>query len=151
MEADERKTMSDRIPVRTVETAPLIHNPSVQSYEPSRPKMKAKSSDNLIHTRSFTGLFRTLRMSGAGFLFLLFFGTVWLNWGGRQAVLWDLSESKFHIFGATFWPQDFILLSALLIIAAFGLFAITVFAGRVWCGYTCPPVSYTHLTLPTKA
>jgi len=107
--------------------------------------MKAKSSDNQIHTRSFSGLFRTLRVTGAGFLFLAFFGTVWLNWGGRQAVLWDLSESKFHIFGATFWPQDFILLSALLIICAFGLFAITVFAGRVWCGYTCPQSSFTWL------
>ncbi len=107
--------------------------------------VKAKSSDNLIHTRSFTGLFRTLRVSGAGMLFLVFFGTVWLNWGGRQAVLWDLAESKFHIFGATFWPQDFILLSALLIICAFGLFAITVFAGRVWCGYTCPQSSFTWL------
>ncbi|WP_043230899.1 cytochrome c oxidase accessory protein CcoG [Pseudomonas sp. CF161] len=126
--------MSDRIPVRLVET-----------FEPSRPKMKAKSSDNQIHTRSFSGLFRTLRVTGAGFLFLAFFGTVWLNWGGRQAVLWDLSESKFHIFGATFWPQDFILLSALLIICAFGLFAITVFAGRVWCGYTCPQSSFTWL------
>ena len=134
MEADERKTMSEKIPVRLVET-----------FEPSRPKMKAKTSDNQIHTRSFTGLFRTLRLSGAGFLFLAFFGTVWLNWGGRQAVLWDLSESKFHIFGATFWPQDFILLSALLIICAFGLFAITVFAGRVWCGYTCPQSSFTWL------
>jgi cytochrome c oxidase accessory protein FixG len=135
MEADERTTMSERIPVRTVET-----------FEPLHPKkVKAKSSDNLIHTRSFTGLFRTLRLSGAGFLFLAFFGTVWLNWGGRQAVLWDLAESKFHIFGATFWPQDFILLSALLIICAFGLFAITVFAGRVWCGYTCPQSSFTWL------
>ena len=127
--------MSERIPVRTVET-----------FEPLHPKkVKAKSSDNLIHTRSFTGLFRTLRLSGAGFLFLAFFGTVWLNWGGRQAVLWDLAESKFHIFGATFWPQDFILLSALLIICAFGLFAITVFAGRVWCGYTCPQSSFNWL------
>ncbi|SEI21371.1 cytochrome c oxidase accessory protein CcoG [Pseudomonas asplenii] len=127
--------MSERIPVQLVDT-----------FEPSHPnKMKAKSSDNLIHTRSFTGLFRSLRMSGAGFLFLLFFGTVWLNWGGRQAVLWDLANSKFHIFGATFWPQDFILLSALLIICAFGLFAITVFAGRVWCGYTCPQSSWTWL------
>ena len=127
--------MSERIPVRTVET-----------FEPIHPKkVKAKSSDNLIHTRSFTGLFRTLRLSGAGFLFLAFFGTVWLNWGGRQAVLWDLADSKFHIFGATFWPQDFILLSALLIICAFGLFAITVFAGRVWCGYTCPQSSFTWL------
>ncbi|MBB6290401.1 cytochrome c oxidase accessory protein FixG [Pseudomonas sp. SJZ103] len=120
--------------------------PTVETFEPMHPKkVKAKSSDNLIHTRSFTGLFRTLRVGGAGFLFLAFFGTVWLNWGGRQAVLWDLAESKFHIFGATFWPQDFILLSALLIICAFGLFAITVFAGRVWCGYTCPQSSFTWL------
>ncbi len=107
--------------------------------------MKTKSTDKHVYTRSFSGLFRTLRMSGAGFLFLLFFGTVWLNWGGRQAVLWDLAQSKFHIFGATFWPQDFILLSALLIICAFGLFSITVFAGRVWCGYTCPQSSWTWL------
>ncbi|MGU9813317.1 cytochrome c oxidase accessory protein CcoG [Pseudomonas sp. LF052] len=120
--------------------------PTVETFEPIHPKkVKAKSSDNLIHTRSFTGLFRTLRIAGAAVLFLAFFGTVWLNWGGRQAVLWDLAESKFHIFGATFWPQDFILLSALLIICAFGLFAITVFAGRVWCGYTCPQSSFTWL------
>ncbi|WLH26947.1 cytochrome c oxidase accessory protein CcoG [Pseudomonas sp. FP215] len=120
--------------------------PTVETFEPIHPKkVKAKSSDNLIHTRSFTGLFRTLRVAGAGLLFLAFFGTVWLNWGGRQAVLWDLAESKFHIFGATFWPQDFILLSALLIICAFGLFAIKVFAGRVWCGYTCPQSSFTWL------
>jgi len=133
MEADERTTMSERIP-------------TVETFEPIHPKkVKAKSSDNLIHTRSFTGQFRTLRIAGAAVLFLAFFGTVWLNWGGRQAVLWDLAESKFHIFGATFWPQDFILLSALLIICAFGLFAITVFAGRVWCGYTCPQSSFTWL------
>ncbi|MFJ4131245.1 cytochrome c oxidase accessory protein CcoG [Pseudomonas cyclaminis] len=120
--------------------------PTVETFEPIHPKkVKAKSSDTLIHTRSFTGLFRTFRVASAGFLFLAFFGTVWLNWGGRQAVLWDLAESKFHIFGATFWPQDFILLSALLIICAFGLFAITVFAGRVWCGYTCPQSSFTWL------
>ena len=63
MEADERTTMSEIIPVRTVE----IH-------EPAHPKkVKAQSSDNLIHTRSFTGLFRTLRVAGAGFLFLAFF------------------------------------------------------------------------------
>ena len=120
--------------------------PTVDTFEPIHPKkVKAKSSDNLIHTRSFTGVFRTLRVGGAAVLFLAFFGTVWLNWSGRQAVLWDLAESKFHIFGATFWPQDFILLSALLIICAFSLFAITVFAGRVWCGYTCPQSSFTWL------
>jgi cytochrome c oxidase accessory protein FixG len=126
--------MNQRIPTQLLDS---------QAPTPARASLKQRGG--LIHTRSFTGLFRTLRLSGAGVLFLLFFATLWLNWGDRQAVLWDLSESKFHIFGATFWPQDFILLSGLLIICAFGLFAITVFAGRVWCGYTCPQSTWTWL------
>ena len=126
--------MSERIPVQ-----------SIEPDQPVRSRSRPTSGNSLIHTRSFTGLFRSLRLSGTGLLFLLFFGTAWLQWDNRQAVLWDLAESKFHIFGATFWPQDFILLSALLIICAFGLFAITVFAGRVWCGYTCPQSSWTWI------
>jgi cytochrome c oxidase accessory protein FixG len=98
-----------------------------------------------IYTRAFTGLFRNLRMAGGGVLLLVYFGTVWLNWGGHQAVWWNLPERKFYIFGATFWPQDFILLSGLLIVSAFGLFFITVYAGRVWCGYTCPQSVWTWM------
>ncbi|WP_282339218.1 MULTISPECIES: cytochrome c oxidase accessory protein CcoG [Pseudomonas] len=125
--------MTDRIPARIID-----------SIDPSQPiRLTPAQAGGPIHTRSFTGLFRNLRRYGAGALFLLFFGTAWLDWGGRQAVLWDLSGRKFYIFGATFWPQDLVLLSAILIIAAFGLFAITVFAGRVWCGYTCPQSVWT--------
>ncbi|AYG44817.1 cytochrome c oxidase accessory protein CcoG [Pseudomonas sp. Leaf58] len=123
--------MNDRIPFTEIATTPASPQP--------------RRTDYGIHTRSFTGLYRNLRIGFAGALFALFFGTAWLNWNGRQAVLWDLGNSKFHIFGATFWPQDFILLSALLIICAFGLFAITVFAGRVWCGYSCPQSTWTWL------
>jgi len=123
--------MNNRIPFTEIATAPATSRP--------------RHADSGIHTRSFTGLYRNLRIGFAGALFVLFFGTAWLKWNGRQAVLWDLSESKFHIFGATFWPQDFILLSALLIICAFGLFAITVYAGRVWCGYSCPQSTWTWL------
>ncbi|WP_349569576.1 cytochrome c oxidase accessory protein CcoG [Azotobacter salinestris] len=124
--------MSEQIPVQDVTSAD-------------------KDSDNVdlyvqrekIYTRAFTGLYRNLRRVGGLVLFILFFGTVWLNWDGRQAVWWDLPERKFYIFGATFWPQDFMLLSWLLIICAFGLFFVTVFAGRVWCGYTCPQSVFT--------
>ncbi|MDA7085482.1 cytochrome c oxidase accessory protein CcoG [Pseudomonas sp. SA3-5] len=125
--------MSERIPATVIDT-----------IDPRRPiQLTPAKAGGPIHTRSFTGLFRNLRLFGAGSLMLLFFGTAWLNWGERQAVLWDLGNGQFHIFGATFWPQDFVLLSALLIIAAFGLFFITVFAGRVWCGYTCPQSVWT--------
>ena len=96
-----------------------------------------------IYTRSFSGRFRTLRLAGGTFLFFLFFGTCWINLNGRQAILFDLPARQFHIFGTTYWPQDFILLSWLLIICAFGLFALTVFAGRIWCGYTCPQSVFT--------
>ena len=124
--------MSEQIPVQDV-TPPTAKNAGVDLY----------ASREKIYTRAFTGLFRNLRLAGGALLFLLFFGTVWLNWDGRQAVWWNLPERKFHIFGATYWPQDFMLLSWLLIICAFGLFFITVFAGRVWCGYTCPQSVFT--------
>ncbi len=112
------------------------------------PSAKSSSVDlyanrEKIYTRAFSGLFRNLRLAGGALLFLLFFGTVWINWNGHQAVWWNLPERKFHIFSATYWPQDFMLLSWLLIICAFGLFFITVFAGRVWCGYTCPQSVFT--------
>lgn len=127
--------MTDLIPVRAVET-----------IDPAKPiHLTPAQAGGPIHTRSFTGRFRNLRLLGAGLLFLLFFGTAWIDWNGRQAVLWDLENRQFHIFGATFWPQDFILLSAILIIAAFGLFFITVLAGRVWCGYACPQSVWTWI------
>ncbi|KIZ34042.1 MAG: cytochrome c oxidase accessory protein CcoG [Pseudomonas sp. K35] len=124
--------MTEQIPVRDV-TPPSKAGASADLY----------AAREKIYTRAFSGLFRNLRRVGGAVLFILFFGTVWLNWNGRQAVWWDLPERKFHIFGTTFWPQDFMLLSWLLIICAFGLFFITVFAGRVWCGYTCPQSVFT--------
>lgn len=125
--------MSEQIPVKLIGT-----------LDPRRSvRLTPAQSGGPIHTRSFTGLFRNIRMLGGALLFALYFGTVWLNWNGRQAVLWDIADKKFYIFGATFWPQDFVLLSALLMICAFGLFFITVLAGRVWCGYACPQSVWT--------
>ncbi|AOE83848.1 cytochrome c oxidase accessory protein CcoG [Pseudomonas sp. TCU-HL1] len=128
--------MSERIPAQVIEVTPSL---------PPAASKPLSASNGPIHTRRFTGLYRDLRRMGAGLLCLMFFGTLWLDWDGRQAVLWSLEDSKFYIFGATFWPQDFILLSGLLIICAFGLFFITVFAGRVWCGYTCPQSVWTWM------
>lgn len=98
-----------------------------------------------IYVRRIKGVFRNFRFFGGLFLFAAYFGVLWLDWDGQQAVLFDLPRRQFHIFGITFWPQDFILLSWALIISAFALFFITVFAGRVWCGYTCPQSAWTWI------
>lgn len=109
------------------------------------PSTDLYASREKIYVRRVKGLYRALRVYGGAFLFALYFGTVWLNWNDRQAVWFNLPEREFHIFGLTLWPQDFTLLTFSLIICAFGLFFITVFAGRVWCGYACPQSVWTWI------
>jgi len=75
----------------------------------------------------------------------VFYGFPWLEWNGRQAVLFDLAARKFYIFGIVLWPQDFIYLAALLIICAYSLFLFTAIFGRVWCGFACPQTVYTEI------
>ncbi|MEH6579198.1 MAG: cytochrome c oxidase accessory protein CcoG [Amphritea sp.] len=96
-----------------------------------------------IYVKYYKGLFKNFRTISGFMMLAMFYGFSWLQWDGHQAVLFDLPNRQFHVFGFTFWPQDFILLSWLLIILAFVLFLVTVFAGRMWCGYACPQFVWT--------
>lgn len=98
-----------------------------------------------IITRFVGGVYQRLRFFTGWPLLVGYFALPWLNWGERQAVLFDLPARQFHIFGLTMWPQDFWLLGWILMIAAFGLFAATTIVGRVWCGYTCPQTVWTAI------
>ncbi len=98
-----------------------------------------------IYTRKIEGFFQRIRLFSGWPLLVGYVLLPWLYWDGRQAVLFDLPARKFDILGLTFWPQDFPMLAFLLIIAAFGLFAVTTFAGRIWCGYTCPQTVWTSI------
>ncbi len=98
-----------------------------------------------IYTRKIEGFFQRVRLFTGWPLLAGYFLLPWMQWGDRPAVLFDLPERKFHILFMTFWPQDFPLLAWLLIISAFSLFTVTVFLGRVWCGYTCPQTVWTSI------
>ncbi len=62
-----------------------------------------------------------------------------------QAILLDIAEQRFSFFSLTLWPQDLTLLAWIFIIAAFALFFVTTFAGRVWCGFMCPQTTWTYM------
>jgi cytochrome c oxidase accessory protein FixG len=98
-----------------------------------------------IYTRKVEGFFQRIRLFTGWPLLVGYMALPWLSWDGRQSVLFDLPARKFDILGLTFWPQDFPMLAFLLIIAAFALFAVTTFAGRIWCGYTCPQTVWTSI------
>ena len=74
-------------------------------------------SQKKIYPRSISGYFANVRWFMVWFTQILFYGTAWLTWNDRQAVLFDLATRKFYIFGLVFWPQDFIYLAVVLIIS----------------------------------
>jgi cytochrome c oxidase accessory protein FixG len=100
-----------------------------------------------VYPREIAGRFARLRTACVGLLLGIFYLFPWLQWDGRQAVLFDLPARKFFIAGLVFWPQDFIFLTWLLIIAALSLFFFTAVAGRLWCGYACPQTVWTEAYL----
>jgi len=102
-------------------------------------------SEEKIHAREVDGTFARLRKVAVFVLLGIFYGLPWITWEGRQAVLFDLPARKFHLFDLTLWPQDFIFLALLLIIAALSLFFFTALAGRLWCGYACPQTVWTEV------
>jgi cytochrome c oxidase accessory protein FixG len=100
-----------------------------------------------IYPRQVRGRFDTLRDLAMYVLLGIYYFLPWFQLQGRQAVLFDLPARKFHIFNLTFWPQDFIYLALLLVIAGLSLFFFTALAGRLWCGYACPQTVWTEAFL----
>lgn len=89
-----------------------------------------------IHAKRIAGKFRTFKWLVASIWIILFVGP-YFRWNGNQAILWDLTNRQFHIFGLTILPQDIWMLAMILLFFALLLAASTAIAGRVWCGYFC--------------
>ncbi|MDO8718996.1 MAG: cytochrome c oxidase accessory protein CcoG [Polaromonas sp.] len=100
-----------------------------------------------IYPRSVSGLFSKWRWGLVFLTQIVFYGLPWLEWGQRQAVLFDLEARRFYILGLVLYPQDFIYLTGVLVISALALFLFTAVAGRQWCGYACPQTVYTEIFL----
>ncbi len=123
------------IPIRPVTAADDGAAPWVSLYQ-KQPE---------IYPRAVKGWFAGWRWTFVWLTQLVFYGLPWLQWGGRQAVLFDLEAQRFYILGLVLYPQDLIFLAALLVLSALALFLFTAVAGRLWCGYSCPQTVYTEM------
>ena len=116
--------------------------------QPADPEMVSLyAAHEKIYPRSVSGFFARWRWGMVVLTQLVFYGLPWIEWGQRQAVLFDLASRRFYIFGLVLYPQDFIYLTGMLVIAALSLFLFTAVAGRLWCGYACPQTVYTEIFL----
>lgn len=132
--------MSSQIPVKQVDPAT-----DASSNNKNAETVELYASRKKIYVKSVKGLFQRIRFVSLWALMGMYFLFCWIHIGGEPLLYFDLPAREFHLFGTTFFPKDFIMLSGMLIIAAFGLFFVTTLFGRVWCGYTCPQTVWTFI------
>ncbi|MEO0386275.1 MAG: cytochrome c oxidase accessory protein CcoG, partial [Pseudomonadota bacterium] len=105
-----------------------------------------------IHPKRVEGRFRRLKWIVMLITLGIYYVTPWLRWdrgphAPDQAVLIDMAGRRFYFFFIEIWPQEFIFVAGLLVMAGVGLFLVTSVVGRAWCGYTCPQTVWTDLFL----
>ncbi len=127
----------------TKRVIPIKAEPSASAQREEMVSLYKKTEK--IYPREVVGWFMKWRWVLVWFTQIIFYGLPWITWGDRQAVLFDLGTRRFYLFKLVLYPQDFIYLTGLLIIAAYGLFLFTAVAGRLWCGYACPQSVYTEM------
>lgn len=126
----------ERIPVMSdTKPAAVVEEKVISLYQ----------STKKIYPRSVNGLFAKWRWVLVWATQILYYGLPWLEWNQRQGILFELETRRFYIFGLVLYPQDFIYLTGLLVIAALSLFLFTAVAGRLWCGYACPQTVYSEM------
>lgn len=91
-----------------------------------------------VYSSLVVGRFFRVRYVVAYVLMAIYLGLPWLTVRGSQAVLFDIYNRKFIIFGAQFWATDLYYLMLLFVFAGMSLFLFTALFGRVWCGWACP-------------
>ena len=91
-----------------------------------------------IFPASVSGFWRRNRNIVEVFLIILFLVLPWIKIGGHQALLLNIGDRQFSIFGLTFWAHDAPLIFFILALLTIGLAFITAVWGRIWCGWGCP-------------
>ncbi|MBX9727563.1 MAG: cytochrome c oxidase accessory protein CcoG, partial [Sphingopyxis sp.] len=103
-----------------------------------------------VYPKAVDGPFRRLKWAIMVVTLAIYYVTPWLRWdrgphAADQAVLVDLANRRFFMFGIEIWPHEFYYVAGLLIMAGIGLFLVTSAVGRAWCGYACPQTVWTDL------
>jgi cytochrome c oxidase accessory protein FixG len=98
-----------------------------------------------IYPSDVSGRYRRRRTWISGSLLVVFILLPWLHFGGHQAVLLDIWNGKFAIFGLHFWSHDAPILVFVFGGAAVLLAFVTSVWGRLWCGWACPQTVFVDI------
>jgi len=103
-----------------------------------------------VYPQKIKGTVRRWKWATLVVLLAIYYLAPWIRWdrgpdAPDQAILVDIPGRRLYFFFIEIWPQEVYFLTALLVLAALGLFLVTALFGRVWCGFTCPQTVWTDL------
>ena len=136
----------------------LLKQPDIEPHDVEAVNAGAKKNQPLyaarqkVYPKRASGMFRRWKWIIMIITLGIYYLTPWIRWdrgefAPDQAVLIDFPARRFYFFFIEIWPQEFIFIAGLLVMAGIGLFLITSVVGRAWCGYTCPQTVWTDLFL----
>ncbi|MEZ5687806.1 MAG: cytochrome c oxidase accessory protein CcoG [Caenibius sp.] len=130
--------------------APVISTGAAPLTPAPGPKPALYEKHKTVHNKRIDGPFRRFKWFVMVVTLGIYYITPWFRWdrgpyAPDQAVLVDLANRRFYMFGIEIWPQEFYFVAGLLIMAGIGLFLVTSAVGRAWCGYACPQTVWTDV------
>ncbi len=139
-------------PVSSAVAEPEATTRRHEPHEPERAHLPEKLYEKraVVHNKRIDGPFRRFKWLVMVVTLAIYYVTPWIRWdrgpyAPDQAVLVDLANRRFYMFGIEIWPHEFYFVAGLLIMAGIGLFLVTSAVGRAWCGYACPQTVWTDL------
>ena len=93
-------------------------NQKPKATEPEVVEQSLYAKHKKVYARETAGKFNSLRWFFVFLTQVIFYVGPWLQWNGRQALLFNLDERKFYMFDLVLWPQDVIYLSVILLLSA---------------------------------
>lgn len=106
------------------------------------PTLNPDGTRNRIRPKLYAGKWYRRRQVLGWALIALFVGLPFVRINGHPAILLNVAERRFHLFGGTFLPTDGVLLMLLLLSIFLGIVLLTALVGRAWCGWGCPQTVY---------
>ncbi len=104
--------------------------------------LESDGSRHWLYPRLSKGRFWHARRWAAYGLIAIFTLLPVIQIRGKPAILLDIVDRHFTLFGFTFLPTDTFLLAIFMVSLILGVFLFTALFGRVWCGWACPQTVY---------
>ena len=104
-----------------------------------------KGARNWVYAEILDGVWRRRRQALAVFLLFFFAASPWITLNGLPMVQVDVFSRKLVLFGQVFWAHELGLFITAVLGVIIGIYALTAWGGRVFCGWFCPHSTWLEM------